>query len=311
MNVYRNINDLPRFENAVVTVGSFDGVHLGHRKILQQLLSEAEKINGTPLVVTFYPHPKQVLQNLSSPLLTLNTASEKYNILHSEGIENIIEVPFDETFSKLTAAEYIKSFLVEKLHIHTIITGYDHRFGNNREGDFHLLETASLQYGFKVKEIPAHILKNLTISSTKIRAALLKADLETASAYLGYDYFFSGIVVEGNKLGRTIGYPTANLKIQDEHKLIPGNGVYAVQVKINNEGNYKGMMNIGIRPTVNGSKRMIEVNLFDFDKDIYGATLTVVLKKWLRTEQKFDGLEALKKQLALDKQHANSYFQET
>lgn len=308
MHVYRNINNLPRFENAVITVGSFDGVHLGHRKILQQLIAEAEKIHGEPVVITFYPHPKQFLQNLTTPLLTLNTAPEKYSILHKAGIEHIVEVPFDEAFSKLSADDYIKNFLVDKLHPHTIITGYDHRFGNNREGDYHLLETASKKYGYQLIEIPARILKDINISSTKIREALLKADIETASAYLGYDYFFSGIIVESNKLGRTIGYPTANVHIQDEHKLIPGNGVYAVEVKINNEGSYKGMMNIGVRPTVDGSNRMIEVNIFDFDKEIYGDILTVTLKKWLRDEQKFNGLDALKQQLAMDKENAVSYF---
>jgi riboflavin kinase / FMN adenylyltransferase len=303
MKVYRDINLLPVFTNAVITTGSFDGLHTGHVQIIEQLIKEAEKIGGTPVLITFYPHPKQVVQMKEKALYILNTPEEKYELLQLKGIENIVVVPFDTSFSQLSAQEYISNFLVEKFHPSIIVVGYDHRFGNNREGNFDLLKSKEAEYHFEVKEIPEHVLKNITISSTKIRAAMLDGDIEKAASYLGYHYYFSGTVIQGNKLGRTIGYPTANLQIQDEHKLVPANGVYAVDVQLGSR-NLKGMMNIGIRPTVDGTKRVIEVNIFDFDEDIYGDTLKVTLKKNLRLEVKFAGLEELKAQLAKDKEHA-------
>ncbi len=303
MKVYRDINSLPVFTNAVITTGSFDGVHTGHVQIIEQLIKEAEKISGKPVLITFYPHPKQVVQMKEKALYILNTPEEKYELLQLKWIENIVVVPFDKDFSQLSAQEYISNFLVEKFNPSIIVVGYDHRFGNNREGNFDLLKSKEAEYGFEVKEIPEHVLKNITISSTKIRAAMLEGDIETASSFLGYDYYFSGTVIQGNKIGRTIGYPTANLQIQNEYKLVPANGVYAVDVQLGNR-NLKGMMNIGIRPTVDGTKRVIEVNIFDFDEDIYGQTLKITLKKNLRLEVKFAGLEELKAQLAKDKEHA-------
>jgi riboflavin kinase / FMN adenylyltransferase len=303
MKVYRDINSLPVFTNAVITTGSFDGVHTGHVQIIEQLIKEAEKINGTPVLITFYPHPKQVVQMKEKALYILNTPEEKYELLQIKGIENIVVVPFDKDFSQLSAQEYISNFLVEKFHPAIIVVGYDHRFGNNREGNFDLLKSKEAEYNFEVKEIPEHVLTDITISSTKIRAAMLEGDIEKAASYLGYHYYFSGTVIQGNKLGRTIGYPTANLQIQDEHKLVPANGVYAVDAQLGSR-NFKGMMNIGIRPTVDGTKRVIEVNVFNFDEDIYGQTLKVTLKKNLRLEVKFAGLEELKAQLAKDKEHA-------
>ena len=303
MKVYRDINLLPTFTNAVITTGSFDGVHTGHVQIIEQLIKEAKKINGTPVLITFYPHPKQVVQMKEKALYILNTPEEKYELLQLKGIENIVVVPFDTSFSQLSAQEYIANFLVEKFHPSVIVVGYDHRFGNNREGNFDLLKSKEAEYNFEVKEIPEHVLKNITISSTKIRAAMLEGDIEKAASYLGYHYYFSGTVIQGNKIGRTIGYPTANLQIQDEYKLIPANGVYAVDVTLGSR-NLKGMMNIGIRPTVDGTKRVIEVNIFDFDEDIYDETLKITLKKNLRLEIKFAGLDALKEQLAKDKENA-------
>ncbi len=299
MKVYSNINDLPIFSNAVITTGSFDGVHTGHVQIIYQLLKEAEKINGTPVLITFYPHPKLIVQMEKKVLHILNTQDEKYKLLKYNGIENIVVVPFTRSFSELSANEYVKNFLVEKFKPAVIVVGYDHRFGNNREGNFDLLKSKEANFNFEVKEIPEHVLKNITISSTKIRTAILDGDIETAAIYLGYNYFFNGRIIEGNKLGRTIGYPTANLQIEDEYKLIPANGVYAVDVEYNNRM-LKGMLNIGIRPTVDGKKRTIEVNIFDFDDDIYAEKMKVTLKKRLREEIKFDGLDALKNQLALD-----------
>ncbi len=303
MKVYSDINSLPHFPNAVITTGSFDGVHSGHVLILEQLIKEAAERDGTPVVITFFPHPKQVVTIKDKPLHILNTPTEKYELLQGKGINNIVVVPFDKAFAALSADEYIEKFLVKCFDPAVIVVGYDHRFGNNRDGDFNLLKKAGVAFNFEVKEIPEHVLKNITISSTKIREAMLSGDIKKAAEYLGYDYFFSGTVVEGNKLGRTIGYPTANLRIEDENKLVPANGVYAVDVTLNKRP-LKGMMNIGIRPTVNGIHRVTEVHLFDFDEEIYGQSLKITLKHWLREEVKFSGLDALKVQLAKDKAEA-------
>lgn len=309
MKVYNNIHSLPVFKNAVITIGTFDGVHRGHQQILEQLIKEATAIDGTAVLITFYPHPKQVVSLQKGPLYIINTPEEKYDLLHRKGIEHIVVVPFDTAFAEQTATSYIKDFLADKFHPHTIIIGYDHRFGNNREGDYHLLEQEAETYNFKVKEIPEHVLKNITVSSTKIRASLLQGDLETATAYLGYSYFFSGKVILGNQLGRTLGFPTANLQVQNEQKLIPANGVYAVKIAIKGrDDHFTGMMNIGIRPTVDGSTRVIEVNIFDFDEMIYDSTLTITLVKYLRREIKFVGLDELKAQLIKDKENAKTSF---
>jgi len=309
MKVYNNIHLLPGFKNAVITIGTFDGVHKGHQQIIEQLLKEAIAIDGTAVLITFFPHPKQIVSLQKGPLYIINTPGEKYELLHHHGIEHIVVVPFDKSFSEQSAISYIKEFLVDKFHPHTIIIGYDHRFGNNREGDYHLLEQEGDKYNFRVKEIPEHVLKNITISSTKIRTALLQGDLDTATAYLGYSYFFSGKVILGNQLGRTIGYPTANLLVENDQKLIPANGVYAVKVNIEGrEELFKGMMNIGIRPTVNGTNRVIEVNIFDFDEMIYDSTLKITLVKYLRSEVKFNGLDELKAQLARDKENSLRSF---
>jgi len=305
MEVYKNIENLPAFKNAVLTIGTFDGVHLGHKQIIRQLIKEAAEINGTPVLITFYPHPKQVVASTQKPIYILNSPEEKYELLHEAGIAHIVVVPFTKEFAEQSANSYIKDFLVEKFHPHTIIIGYDHRFGKDRAGDYHLLENEAAAFGYTVKEIPEHILQNVIISSTKIREALLSGDVDTANEFLGYSYFFSGSVIEGNKLGRTIGYPTANLQVKDEQKLIPANGVYAVKVKVEGFDNiYNGMMNIGVRPTVDGTTRVTEVNIFDFDETIYGSSVKVSLVKRLRSEVKFNGLDALKEQLAKDKLQA-------
>ncbi|HMC85533.1 MAG TPA: bifunctional riboflavin kinase/FAD synthetase [Chitinophagaceae bacterium] len=298
---------MPSFNKAVVTIGTFDGVHLGHQQIIEQLKKEAQAIGGETVLVTFDPHPRKIVSN--KPLQLINSLPEKIELLQKQGVDNIVVVPFTRSFSSQTANEYVEDFLVKKFHPHTVIIGYDHRFGKDRSGDFHLLEEYAGRHAFKLIEIPVHLVDEAAISSTKIREALLNGWLEDVCRFLGYDYFFEGLVVQGNKLGRTIGYPTANLQPKMEDKLIPGNGVYAVTVEIIKEQAnknkdlppYKGMMNIGTRPTVDGTKRVIEVNIFDFDEDIYGATLRVYLKKFLRQEQKFNGLDALKEQLAKDK----------
>jgi len=299
MQIYTNVDHLPVFKNAVLTIGTFDGVHLGHKKILEHLITSAKKVNGTAVLITFYPHPKKVVKIGKNTVYMLCTQQEKYALLERYGIKTIVVVPFDEKFAAQTPDEYIRHFLVNKFHPHTIIIGYDHRFGKGRTGDYNLLEQKAESYNFLVKEIPEKLIKDVVISSTKIRDALLDGNIETATEYLGYHYFFSGKVIKGNKLGRTIGYPTANIKINEAGKLVPGNAVYAVDIALDSR-NFKGMMNIGTRPTVGGTKRVIEVNIFDFDEEIYGKPITIFLKKWLRSEKKFNGLDELKVQLAKD-----------
>lgn len=302
MQVHKDIDHLPAFKNAVLTIGTFDGVHLGHQKIIQQLRQTAKEVNGESVLITFFPHPKKIVQNRNEPVFLLNTPEEKYELLDRAGVEHVVVVPFNEAFAEQTAEEYVKNFLVSKFLPHTIIIGYDHRFGNNRDGDYKMLEAAGDEFGFIVKEIPEKILKDVTISSTKIRKALLHGQVEEAEAYLGYPYSFSGKVLEGNKLGRTIGYPTANIGEMEPEKLVPQNGVYAVKVSLENDDElYNGMMNIGLRPTVGGSSRHIEVNIFDFEKEIYSKKIKVTLVKKIRDEIKFPSLEVLKNQLATDK----------
>ena len=321
MKVHNNIAVLPAFNKAVITIGTFDGVHLGHRQIITQLKKEAARIGGETVLVTFDPHPRKVVTD--KPLQLINTLSEKIALLEVQDIDHLVIVPFTIAFSEQTAEQYVEDFLIGRFHPHTVIIGYDHRFGKNRGGDFKLLEKYAANHAFELIEIPGQVIDEVTISSTKVREALLHGRIEEANHFLGYPYFFSGTVIEGNKLGRTLGYPTANLAIADSDKLVPGNGVYAVTVvsdqwsvvseqpKNNSEAtaqspipiphSLKGMMNIGIRPTIGGVKRVIEVNIFDFDGDLYGKDLLVTLEKYLRGEQKFNGLDALKEQLAKDK----------
>lgn len=324
MQVHTDIDNLPRFKNAVVTIGTFDGVHMGHRQILDRLVSEAKKIDGESVIITFHPHPRKVVSSQILGIRLINTLEEKTELLRILGIDHLVVVPFTDVFANLTADDYIKDFLVEKFRPHTIIIGYDHRFGRDRLGDYRLLEKDAVIYNYQLKEIPKHILENIAISSTNIREAILHSDITTANKLLGYPFFFSGEVVHGDKLGRQLGYPTANLKVLNEEKLVPGNGIYAVyaevvnsQLAMGNQGkqgdenslspiaySLKGMMSIGFRPTVDGKKRVIEVNLFDFDKEIYGQQLKVYVKKYLREEIKFDGLEALVNQIHKDKEES-------
>jgi riboflavin kinase/FMN adenylyltransferase len=325
MNVHRDLEQLPVFKNAVITIGTFDGVHIGHQQIINQLKEEAAKINGETIIITFHPHPRKIIGRALHEIKLINTLGEKIELLEAKGIDHLVVVPFTEKFSKLTAEEYIRDFLVARFHPHTIIIGYDHRFGEGRKGDYHLLEDDSSIFHYLLKEIPVHVLNEVSVSSTRIREAIMNADMETANQLLGYDFFFEGTVMEGNKLGRTIGYPTANLKIENEEKIVPGNGVYIVDVRMQEAGfgipdtktlhfdpvisNLSGMMNIGTRPTIDGSNRTIEVNIFDFDKDIYGKILRVSVRKHLRSEQKFPGLNALKEQLAKDKLNALEFLE--
>jgi riboflavin kinase/FMN adenylyltransferase len=301
MKVFRIIDRLPAFTKAVITIGTFDGVHLGHQKIIQQLKEEAHSVGGESVLITFHPHPRHIIHpDLHLPELT--TLEERIQLLRKYGIDNLVVVPFTETFASLSADKFIQEFLVDKFHPYKIIIGYDHKFGNNREGDFHLLEKWASHYHYEVKEIDEQLIQESIISSTKIRTALLNADIEKANQFLGHPYSFTGKIVLNNQTGRSIGFPTANLEISEKNKLIPANGVYSVTAELEGGNNlFKGMMNIGMRPTVNGQSRAIEVHLFDFDQDIYGRHLTVWLHHYLRAEQKFSGLPALQEQLHKDK----------
>ena len=300
MQVHRDIDHLPDFRKAVVTIGTFDGVHLGHRKIISQLKEEANAISGETVIVTFHPHPRKVVRIETNGLKLLTTIEERIELLSDLGIDHLVIVPFTKMFSSLSPDEYVEKFLTAKFHPHTVIIGYDHRFGNERKGDYKLLEAYSSRGYFLLKEIPQHVINDSSVSSTSIRQSLLDGDIEFANSLLGYPFFFEGIVVKGDQRGRTIGFPTANLKIENDEKIIPGNGVYAVDLTINNEF-YRGMMNVGVRPTVDGQTKTIEVNIFDFSQDIYELRIRVRVTKFLRKEQKFPGLDALKEQLNLDK----------
>ena len=308
MQVHHLPDPLPVFNKAVITIGTFDGVHTGHCQILHQLKTEARAIGGETVIITFDPHPRKLLGKNGSELKLINTPSEKIKLLGEQGIDHLVIVPFTREFANQTAKDYVEKFLVEKFHPHTIIIGYDHQFGHNREGNYLLLEAIKEDYGFEVKEISEQVINNVIISSTKVRQSITEGNIDEANLFLGYPYFFEGLVVEGNRLGRTIGYPTANLEIQDPEKLVPGYGVYAVTLTLLRrpieETVYSGMMNIGIRPTIGGTKRIIEVNIFDFDDDIYGHSVRVFIHRRLRGEEKFNGLDALKDQLYKDKINA-------
>jgi riboflavin kinase/FMN adenylyltransferase len=329
MQVYYSIDNLPKFKNAVLTVGTFDGVHIGHRQIIKQLKEEAARINGETIIITFHPHPRTVVAG-NKTIELLNSLNEKIFLLEKLGVDHLVIIPFDEVFSNQTPDEYIQQFLYDKFHPHTIIIGYDHKFGKNRAGDYHLLENYGKQLGFVVKEIPEKIINESIVSSTIIRKALLQHDIENANKYLGYSYFFEGIVVDGNKLGRTLGYPTANIVTRDEMKLIPANGIYIAEAEIvdknplirkhklvpvatitsttTNGQLLKGMMSIGVRPTIDGKNRTIEINIFDFEEDIYGKILKVFIHKYLRDEIKFNTLDELKAQMLKDKSDSLNYF---
>lgn len=302
MQVHRDIDRLPPFRSAVITIGTFDGVHMGHRQVINRLAGAAKDAKGESVIITFHQHPRKIVSSAILGIRLINTLDEKISLLDQLGIDHLVVVPFTEAFANQPAEDYLKNFLVDKFHPHTIIIGYDHRFGRDRLGDYRLLEKHAREFKYELMEIPKHILENISISSTNIREAILHSDIATANKLLGYDFFFSGLVVHGDKLGRKLGYPTANLKITDEEKLIPGNGIYAVYAEVDDTPQrLKGMMSIGFRPTVDGKKRVAEVNLFDFDREIYGQTLKVFVRKYLREEIKFDGLEALVKQIDQDK----------
>ena len=307
MKVYRSIEAYENTGRTAVTIGTFDGVHSGHQVIINQLKNAAKKINGESVLLTFFPHPRMVLYPDDNDLRLLNTINERIEMLDKAGIDHLIIHPFSKEFSRLSSTEFVRDILVNQLNVETLVIGYDHHFGRNREGSFkHLQELAPL-YDFKVEEIVAQAIQQINISSTKIRTSLNDGDINAANQFLGYNYFIEGTVVEGNQKGREIGFPTANIKVDEWYKLVPAKGVYAVKALI--EGNcYEGMLNIGNRPTINGTSETIEVNIFNFNENIYNKTLRIEFYERIRNEQKFEKFSDLKKQLEIDKEKAIQVF---
>lgn len=305
MKTFSNIKEYNN-KKSVVTIGTFDGVHIGHKKILERIIFNAKELNCESVVLTFFPHPRMVLQD-NSVVQLLNTVNEKTLLLEKTGIDNLIIHPFNQEFSRLTAEEFVKEILVNQLNIRKIIIGYDHRFGRNRTANINDLIVFGKEYGFEVEQISAQEINDNAVSSTKIRNAILEGNINLANNYLGYNYFFSGIVVKGKQLGRTIGFPTANIKINEDYKLIPKNGVYIVKSNYDKKTIF-GLMNIGTRPTVDGTNQTIEVFFLDFDKTIYDESLTIEIIEFIREEQKFDSLNDLKNQINEDKNFALNYI---
>lgn len=308
MKIHYDIESIPALNITAVTTGTFDGVHLGHKIIIERLIAAARTIGGESVLLTFYPHPRMVLFPDDDQIKMLNTPIEKENLLQASGIDHLVVIPFTKEFSRLSSLEFVRNILSNTLKAKKLVIGYDHHFGRNREGSFaHLLEFGSL-YGFQVEEIPAQDIDHVAISSSKIRQALASGDLNTANSYLGYEYNITGKVIKGKQLGRTIGYPTANIEINDSYKLIPAIGVYAVKIKYA-LNIYNGMLSIGKNPTVTENGPLtIEVNIFDFDLEIYNKQITVYFYKKLRDEEKYDSINQLKSQLAIDKENAIKYL---
>lgn len=327
MKIYHNLSEFTKLDNAIVTIGTFDGVHFGHQKIIKQLVEKAKTDGGESVILTFFPHPRMIIDPENQDLKMINTINEKAEILKSLGVDHLIITPFTRDFSNQLPDDYIKNTLVNNIGTKHIIIGYDHRFGKDRSGNLADLKTAGLHFGFTVEEIMEQDIHDVAVSSTKIRQALLAGDVSLAADYLGYPFSIFGRVIKGDKIGRTIGFPTANIFVEETYKLIPGDGIYAVTVEMNSDLTvtdskttsenptvnlkpltFKGMAYIGQRPTINGMTRNIEVNIFDFNREIYGQDIKMNFLKFLRHDVKFTGLEALTVQLQKDKESTLNYF---
>jgi len=307
LKIFSSISDFTSEAKTLVTIGTFDGVHFGHQQILQKLILEAKNEQKKSVLLTFFPHPRMVLQKDASIEL-INTIEERSKLLEKTGLDYLIIHPFSKEFSRMTALEFVRDVLVNQFNISKLIIGYDHHFGKNREGNITQLTEYSHLYDFKVEEIPAQDIDDVSVSSTKIRKALANGNLKTANNYLGYHFMINGKVVNGKQLGGKIGYPTANIHVSEDYKLIPKTGVYVVKSTINSETIF-GMMNIGNRPTVDGNHQTIEVHFFDFNQDLYNQYLTIELIYFLRDEEKFDSVEKLILQLKEDQKIALNYIQ--
>jgi riboflavin kinase/FMN adenylyltransferase len=307
LKIYHHLSDFSKLPNAVAAIGTFDGVHFGHQKIIRRLCEIADATGGESVILTFFPHPRLIIDPENQDLKMINTIAEKAKILEELGVDHLIITPFTRDFSNLTAEEYITEVLVGKIGIKHLIVGYDHRFGKDRKGGMAELIKFSGPLDYTVEEIPEQDINDVSVSSTKIRKALLSGNVALAAKFLGYQFSLHGRVIKGDKIGRTIGYPTANIFIEENYKLIPSDGIYAVTVAMNGSS-YRGMAYIGQRPTINGMTRNIEVNIFDFNKEIYGQYVTMYFMEFLRHDVKFTGLEALKDQLKKDKEDTIAYF---
>lgn len=312
MKIYNHIDEFKQIHNAVVTIGTFDGVHIGHQKIISRLLEVARQKGGETVILTFFPHPRMILHPDDLNIKLISTMDEKAERLANLGIDHLIITPFTRDFSNLSAQEYIKEVLVDKIGTKQIIIGYDHRFGKDRMGGLEELQKFASDFGFEVEEIPEQDINDVSVSSTKIRNAILSGDVKTARDFLGYAFQLTGKVIKGDQLGRTLGFPTANLFIEENYKLIPADGIYAVSVEFKSSGtqqnSVKGMAYIGHRPTINGMTRNIEVNIFDFNEDIYGQIIRINFLEHLRGDQKFDSLDELREQLIKDEKAARSFL---
>ncbi|MBI2259330.1 MAG: bifunctional riboflavin kinase/FAD synthetase [Flavobacteriia bacterium] len=307
MEVHHDIYQIKAIKNPVVTIGTFDGVHIGHQKIIQQLLDKAKEIDGESVLITFYPHPRKIIDK-TFQLDLISTKEEKEEKLKDLGLNHLIYIPFTKEFAEKSALDFLQDVLINSLHVHTLIVGYDHRFGNNREGDIHFLNQYSPIFNYKVEEISAQVIEETKVSSSKIRTALNEGKVELAAIYLNQHYKLTGKVVIGKQIGKTLGFPTANILVSDSDKLIPKNGVYAVKISLLSK-NYFGMLNIGFNPSVSEKNtQSIEVHLFDFNENIYGQELTLHFIQFIREEQKFSSLEELKKQLSTDEKNCRTLF---
>lgn len=307
METVHSIFDFTPTHETYVTIGTFDGVHIGHQKIVKDLVKQASENNKKSALLTFFPHPRMVLQK-DVTIELINTINERIDLLEKTGLDYLIIHPFSKEFSRLSAMDFVRDILVNQLRVSKLIIGYDHHFGKNREGNIEQLTEYSHMFNFDVQEIPAQDIDSVSVSSTKIRKALKEGSLKTANNYLGYNFTIKGTVVDGKKIGNKIGFPTANIEVKEDYKLIPKSGVYVVQSTIDNNIIY-GMMNIGNRPTVNGNHQTIEVNYFDFDNDLYGKSIEIELLYFLREEEKFESLDILTSQLKQDKIASLEYIQ--
>jgi riboflavin kinase/FMN adenylyltransferase len=303
MKIYHQLADFHPPHFSIVTSGTFDGVHLGHQKILARLKELATRKQGETVLLTYWPHPRLILQPEDKSLRLLSTLSEKVNLLEEMGVDHLIILPFTKELSQMSSEEFIREILVDKIQTKTLVIGYDHKFGKNREGSFEYLQSHSHLFGFAIEEISRQDVDDLGVSSTKIRTALAQGDISTANKYLGRPYDLSGQVVNGQQIGRSLGFPTANIQIADDFKLLPRDGAYAVHAEVNSI-QYKAILNIGDRPTVDGEKKTIEAHLIDFKGNLYGQELRIYFQEFLREEKKFESLDALKNQLVIDRERA-------
>ena len=303
MKVFTTIPNYPSENKSIVTIGTFDGVHLGHRVILKRMKEIAKKTKGKSVLLTFFPHPRHVLHKDNQDMKLITTLQEKQDLINQAGLDNLVIHEFTKKFSRIKPVNFVRNILVEQLNVHTLVIGYDHHFGRNREGSIQELTTLADLYDFNIEKIDPQYFEDVTVSSSKIRKLIEKGEMVKAKQYLGYEFMLNGKVIKGNSLGKTINFPTANIVVENKWKILPADGVYAVKIVLE-EKEYKGMMKIGQKPTVDGNGLSLEVNIFDFNQDIYGKGIEIRFVKRIRDERKFEDLQALKKQLLIDKNKA-------